>query len=276
MPVVPDVSFTSLPDWIPDTGCCSAWSTYSPTVQAYATGISAWTMWALTGRRYGLEALTVRPCFPWPQPPVYQTYPVYLLNPWGSDDAQTWAPAYIQDGVWHNMGCNGLFCCQASCGVILDGPVQSITSITIDGAVLTPTAYRVDERTILVRQDGSCWPRCQDMNLPAGQVKTWTVDYMRGRLIPAALLAAQGVLACEIAKACVGAPCRLPQRMQSLSRQGVTVQFVQPSAYIDRGLTNLPDVDMAIAQANPGRLQRAPIVLSRDVPRPTHTTWTSP
>ncbi len=276
MPVIVDSSFTSATSWVPDMTCCAAWSTYSPTIQAYATAISAWGMWSLTGRRYGYESRSVRPCFAPPLPPLYQVYPVYLLNPWGSNDGSAWSPAYIWEGVWHNKGCAGVGCCGAACEVQLPGPVQSIDAVTIDGAVLDPSAYRVDNFTWLVRQDGDCWPACQDMDKQAGAANTWTVDYQWGLPVPAALLAAQGAWACEIAASCSGKTCRLPQRMQSLSRNGVTAQFVQPSAYIDRGLTNLPEVDMAIAQDNPNRLQQAPTIVSSDVRRYRSQTWVSP
>ena len=101
--------------------------------------------------------------------------------------------------------------------------VASITEVNIDGEVLPPDAYRVDNFRLLVREDGECWPACQSMGRPLGTPGTMGITYVPGVAPGAAGLWAAGVLACEYALACTGGKCRLPSSVTSVSRQGVTM-----------------------------------------------------
>jgi hypothetical protein len=253
-------------------GCSTVWTNLTPEQQAMALRLAAFTVYALTGRQFGTVTLTLRPCNAPSLPPLYQTYPVNLINPWGTDEGNTYYPLYISNGVWHNAGCLGMNCCGATCEVQLPR-VVSITSVITDGATVDPTAYRVDNGNLLVRTDGACWPQCQDLNKNPGAANTFTITGVFGRLVPQELLDAAGLLACEIGKSIAGQPCRLPQRMQSLSRQGVTVQFPAADSYLDRGLTGLNEVDQLVVQFNPGRLAQSPKVFSLDMSPNRITTW---
>src|ERR1700742_1225507 len=83
-------------------------------------------------------------------------------------------------------------------------------------------------------------PPCQDYNLPAGQIGTWTVTYTIGTPVPDLVNFAAGLYACEIAKALVGdKSCGLPERVQQVARQGVSVTFMDPTALANQGLTGL-------------------------------------
>ena len=254
------------------SGCSTTWAALTTAEQNFALRLAAFTLYTLTGRQFGTVTLTLRPCHAPSLPPLYQTYPVNLINPWGTDEGNTYYPIYIQNGVWHNAGCAGINCCGATCEVELPRTV-SIASVIIDGATLDPTAYRVDNGRWLVRTDGNCWPQCQDLDKNLGVADTWSVTGAFGRTVPQEALDAASLLACEIGKAIKGQPCRLPQRMQSLSRQGVTVQFPSPSSYLDRGLTGLNEVDQLVVQFNPGRLTQSPMVLSMDQSPNRITTW---
>lgn len=244
--------------------CSTTWDTLTADQKALALRLAAFTLYTLTGRQFGTVTLTLRPCNAPMLPPLYQVYPVNLINPWGTDEGNTYYPLYIQNGVWHNAGCAGINCCGATCEIELPRTV-SITSVIVGGATVDPSAYRVDNGHLLVRTDGACWPQCQDLNKDAGATDTWTVTGVFGREVPQEALDAASILACEIGKAIAGQPCRLPQRMQSLSRQGVTVQFPSPNTYLDRGLTGLNEVDQLVVQFNPNRLTQAPKVLSMDL-----------
>lgn len=257
---------------VPDPAyCLTVWNTLSTDQKALATRLAAFTLYSLTGRQYGTVTATLRPCNAPGLPPLYQTYPVNVLNPWGSEADSSYYPLYIQDGVWHNVGCRGVSCCGAACELALPLTV-SITSVSVSGATVDPSAYRVDNGHLLVRTDGACWPYCQDLGKASGD-GVFTVAGVFGRTVPQELLDAAGILACELGKSISGQPCRLPQRMQSLSRQGVTVQFPAASSYLDRGLTGLNEVDQLVVQFNPARLMQGPRIASPDISPTRITTW---
>jgi len=263
MPVVPDPSTDPSTGWAPDLTCCSDWSGYDPAVQARAITLAVGTLWALTGRRFGYTTVTARPCNYPEKLPLYQTYPVNIINPWGTDGGQYYGP-YIINGEWHNAGCAGIQCCQYQCGFPLDGPVNSVTQVSIAGTVLTPTAYSVDNGYILRRLDGDCWPFCTD---------TFLVTYQRGVAVPPILNIAAGLLACEYAKACANQDCALPSRITSLTRQGVSVDFEDPKLFADLGVTQVAEVDRIVALINPHGITEAPVVMSPDTQPIRYQTW---
>jgi hypothetical protein len=171
-------------------------------------------------------------------------------------------------GVWRNCGCAGSCTCRARCEIELPGPVAVVDQVMIDGVVLDESAYRLDNGVILVRTDGECWPECQDMNVASDAVGAFVVTYQRGVAVPRAGQIAAGKLACEFAKACAGdADCQLPGQLASLSRLGIQVENVDPAAFLEEGLTGLPDVDLWIRSVNPARLASRPTVWSSDVKR---------
>jgi hypothetical protein len=250
--------------------CQTTWTNLSGPQQALALRLATFTVYALTGRQFGTVTLTLRPCNAPGLPPLYQTYPVNVLNPWGSEANSNYGP-YILNGVWHNVGCAGINCCGAPCELPLPKTV-SITSVTVDGATVDPSAYRIDNGNLLVRTDGACWPQCQDLSKNSG-TGVFNVTGVFGRVVPQEALDAASILACEVGKAIAGQPCRLPQRMQSLSRAGVSVQFPSVDNYLDRGLTGLNEVDQLVVQFNPARLFSSPTVLSMDMSPNRVSTW---
>src|SRR5688572_4241132 len=130
--------------WTIDTGCCEDWATYPAAVQTRATTWATHILGYLSGRRYGACEVTVRPCGRrcdgWSG---YMTHPVV-----GGPGA--WMSPYIDgDMTWRNCVCPGACSCEASCQVLLPGPVASVSEVMIDGAVLAPEAYRVDNGSIL-------------------------------------------------------------------------------------------------------------------------------
>lgn len=208
-------------------------------------------LWALSGRRFGPCPVTVRPCVGG-----------------GCPDPCGYPPGVA---FWVNVSCGCGYRCGGGCGpryeISLPGPVHAVTEVKIDGAVLVSSAYRVSNRRSLIRQDGGVWPPTQAYQLPDGQPNTWSVSYLRGDPVPAAGNYAAGTLAVEIAKACQGSKCKLPQRVQSISRQGVELALLDPMDFLDEGRTGLPDVDQWLAAVNPQKHQYRPRVYSPDLSR---------
>jgi hypothetical protein len=247
--------------WAPNTGLCASWATYSAQVQAYATRVATRVLWAATGRRFGLCARTVRPCWS-VQEPLYQTFPV----------------GYYGEGYWQLLGtaggvqvfASGACACSSACQckppqIPLPPVVNSVTSVQIDGVVLDPSAYQL-QAGYLVRMDGQAWPYVQNLAAPLGQPSTWAVTFQQGEPVPDALNDAAGLYACQVGAALTGGSCQLPNRVQSVTRQGVTIEYVDADNYLDHGRTGYEVVDSVIVTYNPKGLMQRPRFLSPDLP----------
>jgi hypothetical protein len=102
---------------------------------------------------------------------------------------------------------------------------------------------------------------------------TFFVTYQQGLPVPSLLLRAAGELACEWARNCVGAACRLPQRVTSIARQGVTISLADVNQLLENNLTGLQTVDQIIHMFNPYRLASAMRIASPDLPVVRTTTY---
>jgi hypothetical protein len=252
MPLVTPTGPCQWPDTL--SFCCPDWDSYDTSIQTRSLNYAKTILWAGTGRQFGLCEMTVRPCGRmftnsnnWPAG-------------WYWDGYGTWTP-YVWNGNWYNgCGCGGPGCCNCDpdCQVYLPGPVYSVSSVQVDGATLPITGsdgsynYFVLDQQWLVRTDTTaCWPNCGDQNVGPGSADAFEVVYLRGKPVPDALADAMATVACEYAKACVGAACRLPARVSSIARQGVTVSTVTLEELMRNGLTGLYEVDQLIMSYNP-------------------------
>lgn len=138
-------------------------------------------------------------------------------------------------------------------------PVQAITSVTVGGVLLDPSAYRLNHAGVLERVDGGLWQVC------GGET---VVVYTYGEAPPAGGRDAAVTLGVEFAREFHGlGGCRLPSNVTSLTRQEVTTTYADPNEFLDKGLTGLRSVDLWVRAINPqARPQRAR-VYSPDVPR---------
>lgn len=228
-------------------------------------------LWLWTRRQFGLCDVSIRPC----------RQDCTSSSTFGQSSLGVpWQPALVA-GKWHNITC-GLCgdlcdCANRASSLRLPGPVQSVTQIVVDGAVLDPTAYRVDNRQMLVRTDGGAWPTCQDLSLPATEPGTWQVTYTQGVEVPQGGKIAAGMLAAEFAKAlCNDSTCRLPQRVQSITRQGVTMAVLDSFEDLEKGRTGIWLIDSWVASVVGTEVPSR--VYSVDIPRPRNRrmTWPSP
>jgi len=264
----PCVDGTSDQQWNPDTSIVQnpAWSTFPPAIQSFALSVAVQVLWGATGRKFNLCDITVRPCLQ-QQLPTYLTFPS-IWNPGAEGGQWAWGLVAAPGGtelIFGGCGCVSGRCNCTPPQMPLPSPVWSITNVTIDGAALDPTAYRLDGN-LLVRQDGGTWPMNQQLGLPAGQPNTWTVRYLRGTPVPIPVNQATGFYAGELAKSMVGGACQLPQRVRTINRQGVSVDLALTENYLDKGLTGVPLVDQIIRTYNPFA-QRSPArVISLDMP----------
>lgn len=224
-------------------------------------------LWNWTGRQFGLCEVSIRPCRA-------------DCVPQSTFVGASWLPVLI-GGQWQNVVCgtcgHRCDCADGSTSIRLPGPIATVEEVLVDGAVLPPQSYRVDNKVLLVRLDGQAWPRCQDLTLAASESGTWQVTYTYGTPVPEGGKIAAGLLATEFAKAlCNDNTCRLPQRVQSVTRQGVTMAVLDSFEDLSQGRTGIWLVDSWVASVSSAPLGRSQ-VFSPDVPRHGNRkqTWPS-
>lgn len=259
------------PDMTVCTGgvCCPGASQFDPDLSQAAQDMAVTNLWALTGRRFGACPVTVRPCR------QCRTIPLPELIMWNFGRRDNlgvgfgWYPM-LDSGTVFNISCGACTSecrCEAKCEFFLPGPIDSINEIRVDGNIVDPSKYVVYDKSKLVFLTGVDCPETQNYNLALSEVGTWSVDYNIGEAWPAGAAQIAGLLACEYGRAFTSDPgCNLPARVQSVARQGVDVQFVDPFALADAGLTGLPVVDSWIRAQNPYKLAARPRVWSPDLP----------
>jgi hypothetical protein len=208
-------------------------------------------LWNWTRGQFGIDTVVYRPCRSTCVGIMDSTY-------WGSgpypDNGTRWNPVLI-DGKWYSVRCG--ICHRDACGcdrasiIELPGPVAAVTEILVDGETLVAgTDYLVDGLTVW-RLQGNSWPTCQEFTKPVTEEGTWQITYERGVEVPVGGQTAAGVLACEFAKAFYNdSSCRLPQRIQSVTRQGVSMTILDAFDNVEQGRTGIWTVDSWVASVN--------------------------
>lgn len=171
-------------------------------------------------------------------------------------------------GKWFNLSCGrcGMEC---KCGsgtdsIALPHPLHEVTRVRIDGKEIPASSYRTVQN-YLVRIDGGSWPTSQDLTRPATENGTFEIEFTWGRPVPIGGQIAAGALANEIFKAlCDDEDCRLPERVQTVTRQGVTVGFADDFAGLEDGKTGIWLVDAWVSSVR--TMRRPSRVYSPDLP----------
>lgn len=279
-----DTSLTPLPDpgsaGGPQQGPCTAWttpeevadcggltldsSTQSPVEDAIV--IASNILYPISGFQFrGQCQQTVRPC---------RTRP-------GCFD-QVLSRGHLVSWSGNGWSCSdgGAACgCSPLAKVRLPGyPVTEIVEVTIDGDVVDPATYAIEEWMDLVRVRASAddenewWPACQQRDLPSTEVGTFAVTYLYGIDPPAEGQRAAAELALQIYYACTGnANCALPLGTKQVVRSGVTIDvggFVSWAYDYDarQWRTGLKMVDLFLNSSNPNGIRQPPVMASIDDP----------
>lgn len=276
----------------PSIGTCAPWATEADLCEPcndYESELAAQlpdtlqmasdVLYQLSGSKYpGLCTDVVRPCAK-PGPDIFNRGdPLLLLRHMPG----TWYPAWGTCGCWAGGSC-GL---GGNREVLLPSrPVNAITKVLLDGVELTADVhYRLDDYKALVRLPDANgrpqhWPCCQRMDLASTEVGTWEVWYTYGLEPPPLGVRAAAVLACELAMACspsVSADkCRLPRRVQTVIRQGVTI-VMAPSDFLDprTGKTGIWEVDLFLFGDKAAEATAGSTVFSPDTYRRVRRTNT--
>src|SRR5262249_23894476 len=143
----------------------------SAAVSGTAVAAASEVLYALSGRRLGSCQLTIRPCRRdcwdggWP-----------FLNSWWQFGL--WPRPLFLNGTWYNITCGQCYggcSCSVISEALLPAPVSQVLQVKVDGQILDPSAYRVDNWRLLVRTDGGIWPVCNDLAKADTEVGTWSV-----------------------------------------------------------------------------------------------------
>lgn len=139
-----------MPCWPrPDTACCDRLEPADPTPEQTTRiermlQVSNEIIWRLSGKQFGACPVTVRPC----------RQACTDTPTWGYWSGHLWTPV-LDNGSWFNTKCGkcgptGCSCTEL-CEVDLPGPVLEVLEVKLDGVVLNPDSYRVDNFRKLVR-----------------------------------------------------------------------------------------------------------------------------
>jgi hypothetical protein len=223
--------------------------------------VASETLYALSGRQYpGSLSADVRPTARPEQIPDHMWSSRMRTNSWGFGFNANWLW-----GICYGCGFTG---CNYPHTIGLGrSPIISVESVMIDGAVLDPADYRVDDGKWLVRQDYSGWPTCQDLSRTTDESNTFAVSFTFGQDPPQAGSNAATLLASEIYKSMTPAlagSCKLPSRVSSITRQGVSIAVLDPMTFMKDGFTGLYQVDLFLRSFNPNHQIRKPMVFSPD------------
>ncbi len=208
----------SLPSLGAEVGAilCSAWTTAEDVVECCSAEIGSDTtfleasivsaselLYEASGRRFpGFCERTVRACEDNTCPCCQVLSRGHIVSSWSNWGGLNWG--------WLDWGsCT----CDPGSRIKLAGYATEISEVTINGDVVDPSEYHIDEHRWLVRDDGTVWP-CQTL-----------VTYVYGKAPPVSGQLAAQELACEIVKSCTpGVECALPSGVTRITRQGITIE----------------------------------------------------
>jgi hypothetical protein len=139
-------------------------------------------------------------------------------------------------------------------------PVRSVSSITYMGRELDPSEYSLRNSSYLVRPQSIPW-----IVNPYADI---SVTYSFGTPPPSAGKRAAIRLANELILADKGSPnCSLPERISSVSRQGVSYTVMDPQEFINNGKVGIYEIDLFLASVNPQKAKKRPKVFVASGPR---------
>ena len=125
------------------------------------------------------------------------------------------------------------------------------------GNILDPSSYYLVDHSVLQATAGVPWTPCNV-----------EVTYTYGSPVPVAGRMAARTLALEFVRLWSGDDdCALPQRVTSISRQGVSYTLLDSQDFIDDMRTGVYAVDLFLKSVNPDGAKRRSKVFSPDVPR---------
>lgn len=154
--------------------------------------------------------------------------------------------------------------------------VISITSNTDPDTQLDfvlQNGYRVEfasDPTVIVSGYWYPLPYSAMCNMPLRVV----VEYTYGSPPPLPVKMAIDMLSRELTLLFNGDDeCKLPERVKSVSRQGISMEILSPQDFLENGLTGVTEIDEILSTFNPSKAKRPARVVSQVLPPPRrHST----
>jgi hypothetical protein len=215
---------------------------------------ASYLLWSMSGRKFSGETI------------VTERYTCVLRNNRLGPSTKTMSPVLFGGDVYNipsgdydeysELVSDGL---SPESRIKLRGrPVTKIHSIRNRlGAFLDPSKYYLVDHSTIHIVAGTPWTPCNT-----------EITYSYGSLPPMAGRMAARVLALEFAKLWAGdEDCALPQRITSVSRQGVSYTILDQQDFLDELKTGLYVVDLFLKSVNPDKARAKARVFSVDVPR---------
>lgn len=138
-------------------------------------------------------------------------------------------------------------------------PVHAVNDVYVDGEPLDPSRYSLYNKRFLKLNEGINWSSICN-------VSGVTVDYTYGMSPPKAGILACTTLANELlillGEGSSDVGCRIPERVKSVTREGISFDLIDPQEFLDDGRTGIWEVDLFIRTANPARSKKPPRLLS--------------
>lgn len=144
-------------------------------------------------------------------------------------------------------------------------PITDLISVRYAGTEYTgadvDTTFHINDHAYIAFNDGTHFRSgnqwavggsTQD-NAVDGHVFEATVEY--GMRIPPLLKRAARALACQFVAACADQECKLPTRVTSVVRAGISMDISSVTDLLKGGKTGVYEVDLAIQVFNPSKLQ---------------------
>lgn len=219
-----------------------------------AARVASYLLWAMTGRKYAGETT------------VTERYTCVLRNNRMGPSTKTSSPVLFGGDVYNipsgdydeysELTSDGM---SPESRIRLRGrPVTKIHTIrNRTGQIIDPSNYyMVDHSTIHIKA-GTPWTPCNT-----------EITYSYGTPVPIAGKMAARKLAIEFCRLWNGDEmCELPQRVTSVSRQGVSYTILDNQEFIDELRTGLYEIDLFLKTVNPDNARRKSKVFSPDQPR---------
>lgn len=224
------------------------WNALDEELRTLAMKAATEFLWRWTGRRFGLCPGKIRPC----RTDSCRTVPHRISEPYDTAVVKVnspWLPVVLGSKTYP-LGCGS---CQTSCncvehpGIRLPRKVHSVTEVKVDGVVLDASQWAFYNH-VLYRTDGQSWPTYQDVLASSDEEGTWEISVEFGEPVPSGGVVAVTLLAEQIAQAMLGRnSCSLPERVQSVSREGISVVAYDSLEDAMRGGTGIWLIDSWVA-----------------------------